>query len=38
MTHENEQLEKERLLLHKEAEELTLIFATILRKLENKGN
>jgi four helix bundle protein len=38
MTYENEQLEKERMLLYKEAEELTLIFASILRKLENKRN
>jgi four helix bundle protein len=37
LTYDNESLEHEKLLLHKEAEELMLIFAAILRKLD-KGS
>lgn len=37
LTYENESLEQEKLLLQKGAEELMLIFAAILRKLD-KGN
>lgn len=37
LIYENEKSEQERLLLCKEAEELMLIFAAILRKLESKS-
>jgi hypothetical protein len=37
LTYENENLEQEKILLQKEAEELMLIFAAILRKLD-KGS
>ena len=37
LTYENENLEQEKLLLQKEADELMLIFAAILRKLEKSS-
>jgi len=37
LTHGSESLEQEKLLLQKEAEELMLIFAAILRKLDKSS-